>query len=255
MDVWLESGSMKEFTRIAGEYDRGRKGEDVEFWAAETQRLAGLGESSLVLDLGCGTGIYTLGIGARTSATMCGLDPSPGMLGRAREKSASASWFNAAGERLPLRGGVLDCVFSSQVWHHIEDRQGTADECGRVLREGGAVVIRTISHEQLREKTVFRFFPEILDNQLRVYPSNEDFSTFFGNAGFASTEHHAYRLERYQAPSEFVEVAQKKLWSMFRPITREGLERGVEELRRYEREHPGEQLRNDETITLVVARK
>ncbi len=42
---------------------------------------------------------------------------------------------------------------------------------------------------------------------------------------------------------------------MFRPISREGLERGVEELRRFERENPGERIRNDETITLVVARK
>jgi ubiquinone/menaquinone biosynthesis C-methylase UbiE len=246
---------MREFTKIAGEYDKGRRGEDVEFWAAETEKLAALDNSSLVLDLGCGTGIYTLGIEARTSAKMCGLDPSAGMLGQAREKLGSVSWFNAAGERLPLRGGIFDCVFSSQVWHHITDRQGTANECGRVLRDCGTVVIRTISHEQLREKVVFRFFPEILDNQLRVYPSNEDFFRYFRDAGFNPTEHHAYRLERYQAPSEFIEIAQKKLWSMFRPITLEGLERGVEELRRYEREHPGEPIRNDEAITLVVARK
>ena len=246
---------MKEFTRIADDYDKGRRGEDVEFWAAETERFAGLDGSSLVLDLGCGTGIYTVGIETRTSARMCGLDPSTGMLERAGKKSGSVSWFNAAGERLPLRGGVFDCVFSSQVWHHIADKQGTADECGRVLKGGGAVVIRTISHEQLREKVVFRFFPEILDNQLRVYPSNEDFSRYFGEAGFASTEHHAYKLERYQTPSEFIEVAQRKLWSMFRPITQEGLERGGEELRRFEREHPGETIRNDEAITLVVARK
>jgi len=246
---------MREFTKIAGEYDKGRRGEDVEFWAAETEKFAALDDSSLVLDLGCGTGIYTLGIEARTSAKMCGLDPSAGMLEQAREKSGSVSWFNAMGERLPLRGGIFDCVFSSQVWHHIEDKQGTADECGRVLRGGGTVVVRTISHVQLREKVVFRFFPEILDNQLSVYPSDEEFSRYFGSAGFASTELHAYRLERYQALSEFIEVARNKLWSMFRPITLEGLERGVEELRRYEREHPGEPIRNDEAITLVVARK
>lgn len=246
---------MKEFTKIAEEYDKGRRGENVEFWAGETEKYAGLDSSSLVLDLGCGTGLYTLGIEAQTSATLCGLDPSVGMLGRAREKPCPVYWFNATGEWLPIRHGIFDCIFSSQVWHHVVDRQGTADECGRALKNGGVVVIRTISHEQLRGKVVFRFFPEILDNQLRVYPSNEDFSKYFENAGFASTEHQAYRLERYQAPSEFIEVARKKLWSMFRPITQGGLERGIEELRRFEREHPGEPIRNDETITLVVARK
>lgn len=246
---------MGEFTRISAEYDRGRNREDVEFWAGEAARLARLDEGSVVLDLGCGTGIYTVGIGLRTRATMCGLDPSAGMLMEARGKTASVHWFNAVGEAVPLRPGVFDCVFSSQVWHHIADRQGTADECSRVLRAGGAVVIRTISHEQLRRKVVFEFFPEIQDNQLRVYPSEEDFDRYFGNAGFASTEHLAYELERYQPASEFIEIARKRLWSMFRPISEEGLEAGVEKLRRYERDHPGQPVRNDETITLVVARK
>ena len=246
---------MKEFTRIAGDYDKGRSGENIQFWAEEAQRLTNVDEQSRILDLGCGTGIYTLGLGEQTSALMCGLDPSVGMLARAREKSSTVHWFNAVGENVPIRDGVFDCVFSSQVWHHIVERQGTADECGRILKEGGAVVIRTISHEQLRRKVVFRFFPEIQANQLRVYPSNEEFENFFRNAGFASTEHIAYEMERYQSAQEFIEVAQKKLWSMFRPISEEGLQRGVEMLRQHEREHPGQPVRNDEMITLVVSRK
>jgi ubiquinone/menaquinone biosynthesis C-methylase UbiE len=246
---------VKEFTKIAVDYDKGRKGEDVGFWAGEAERFGGLESGSRVLDLGCGSGLYTVDIAKRTSASMCGLDPAVGMLAQARMKSTEVHWFNAVGENLPLRPGVFDCVFSSQVWHHITDKQGTAHECGRVLKAGGAVIIRTISHEQLREKVVFAYFPEILANQLRVYPSNDDFARFFGNAGFSSTQDHQYGLERFQAPSEFIEVAQKKLWSMFRPISPEGLERGVEELRRFERENPGKKIRNDETITLVVARK
>ena len=48
---------MREFTKMAGEYDKGRRGEDVAFWAGEVEKLAGLDDSSLVLDLGCGTEI------------------------------------------------------------------------------------------------------------------------------------------------------------------------------------------------------
>jgi len=246
---------VKDFTKIAAEYDKGRSGENIQFWAEEAQRLTKVDKQSRILDLGCGTGIYTLGLGEQTSALMCGLDPSIGMLARAREKPSTVHWFNAVGENVPIRDGVFDCVFSSQVWHHIVDRQGTADECGRILKEGGTVVIRTISHEQLRRKVVFQFFPEIQANQLRVSPSNEDFDNFFRNAGFASTEHIAYEMERYQSAQEFIEVAQKKLWSMFRPISEEGLQRGVEMLRQHEREHPGQPVRNDEMITLIVSRK
>ena len=248
-----ESG--KQFGKIAKEYDKGRSSENVELWASETRRLASLGEDSYVLDLGCGTGLYTVGLLEETGATTCGFDPVPGMVGQAREKSGSVYWFNAIGEWMPLRPGVFDCVFSSQVWHHIEDKQGTADECGRVLRGGGHVVIRTIGHNQIREKVVFKYFPEIMANQLRVYPSNEDFERYFKEAGFSETVPHPYSLERYQSVEEFVEIAENKLWSMFRPITEEGLRRGVEELRRYGEESGGEPVRNDELITLVVSRK
>jgi ubiquinone/menaquinone biosynthesis C-methylase UbiE len=244
-----------EFTKIAIDYDKGRSGEDVEFWAKETKRLANLDHGSLILDLGCGTGIYTLGIGEATSAVMCGLDPSKGMLRQAVTKTKNVHWFNGVGDKLPLRSDLFDCLFSSQVWHHIEERQATADECGRALRDGGSVVIRTISHEQLLRKVVFSFFPEILSNQLRVYPSNEDFEGYFEEANFTSIVFHSYELERYQEPSSFIEIAQKKLWSMFRPITEKGLKQGVDKLIKYSKENPGIPIRNDESITLVVSQK
>jgi SAM-dependent methyltransferase len=245
---------VKEFTKIAQDYDKGRSGEDVIFWVGETTEIARLDEESIILDMGCGTGIYTVGLRDHTSATICGLDPSVGMLSQAKEKTRSIHWFNAVGERLPIRSGVFDCIFSSQVWHHITEKQDTANECGRTLNTDGTVVIRTISHEQLRRKVVFEFFPEIMENQLRVYPSNEEFSRYFREAGFTSITFQAYELERHQEASLLIEVAQKKLWSMFRPISQEGLERGVNELRCHEATHPGQPIRNDESITLVVAR-
>jgi ubiquinone/menaquinone biosynthesis C-methylase UbiE len=117
---------VKEFTGIAVHYDRGRKGENIGYLAGEAERFGGLGCGSRVLDLGCGTGLYIVGISERTSASMCGLDPAVGMLAQALEKSSGVHWFNAVGESLPLRPGVFDCVFSSQVWHHITDKQGPA---------------------------------------------------------------------------------------------------------------------------------
>ncbi|MFA9435876.1 MAG: class I SAM-dependent methyltransferase [Candidatus Bathyarchaeota archaeon] len=247
--------SGKEFSRIASEYDKGRRGEDLELWGNETRRLANLEEEDLVFDLGCGTGLYTVAIGRESDALMCGMDPAVGMLGQAREKSRDVHWFNGIGEWLPVREGLLDCIFSSQVWHHIQDKQGTADECGRALKVDGTVVIRTIGHRQLHDKVIFKYFPEIKQNQLDVYPSDEEFTAYFKNAGFSDVEFHEYTEERYQTVEEFIEIATKKLWSMFRPITEEGLRKGVEDLHRYYDESGGAPVRNDEMITLVVPRK
>lgn len=247
--------SGKEFNKISKEYDKGRGGENVKFWAKETKRLTGINEQSLVLDLGCGTGLYTVGLKEQTQAFVCGVDPVPGMLEVAAEKNKETPWLNAIGNHLPVRDGIFHCIFSSQVWHHIADKQGTVDECGRVLKKGGHVIIRTISHEQLNKKVVFKYFPEIKKNQLRVYPSNQDFKNYFGEARFSDTVFLAYRLERYQSVEEFVEIAEGRLWSMFRPITELGLKRGIEHLWRYHCESGGAPIKNDELITLVVSRK
>jgi ubiquinone/menaquinone biosynthesis C-methylase UbiE len=255
MDQGYSRKSGKEFTNIAKDYDKGRISENVDFWAKETVRLTGIDEKSLVLDLGCGTGIYTIGIEEETGARLCGMDPVPRMLRQARVKKKNIDWFNAVGEYLPIRAGIFNCIFSSQVWHHIEDKQATADECGRVIMSRGRVVIRTISHDQLEQKVVFDYFPEIKDNQLKVYPSNEDFVRYFKDAGFRETEFFDYSLERYQSIEDMIDIARGKLWSMFRPITEEGLEAGIRRLERYHDERAGAPLRNDELITLVVSRK
>ena len=247
--------SGKEFTRIASEYDKGRRGENVELWGNETKRLANLKEEDIVLDLGCGTGLYTVGIGRESDALMLGMDPAVGMLGEAREKSQDVHWFNGIGEWIPVRDGLVKCIFSSQVWHHVQDKQETANECGRVLNSDGTVVIRTIGHNQLHQKVVFKFFPEIKQNQLDVYPSNEEFTEYFINSGFKDVEFYEYCEERYQSVEEFIEIATKKLWSMFRPITNEGLEKGVADLMQFYRDSNGAPIRNDEMITLVVTRK
>ena len=251
----MAAESSREFARISGIYDRGRSAENVEFWAEEAERLAGLSEGSLVMDLGCGTGIYGLGIMERSSSAAFGFDPVPDMLEEAKGKAPDFSALRAAAEKIPVRSGILDLIYASQVWHHIVGRQEAADECARVLRPGGCMIIRTIGHDQLKGKIVFRFFPEILPNQLRVYPSDEGFRTLFRSAGFNSTEILPYNMERYQSAGELIEVAEKRLWSMFRPITQEGLEKGAAELRRWDEEHGRAPIRNDETITLVVARK
>lgn len=247
--------SGKEFRKIANDYDKGRRGENIEFWGIETKRYANLNAGSIALDLGCGTGLYTIGIGAEVDCLMLGMDPVPYMLGKARAKSQDVHWFNGIGEWLPLRPEILDCIFSSQVWHHIVDKQATADECGRTLKQGKTVVIRTIGHAQLHQKVVFKYFPEIKQNQLNVYPSNEEFTEYFTNAGFKSVTFHEYSMERYQSVEEFVEIAEKKLWSMFRPITDKGLRKGVAKLWEYKDEHGDAPVRNDELITLVVATK
>jgi SAM-dependent methyltransferase len=224
------------FNKVSGTYDRGRVSEDIWFWAGEAEKIAKLNAGSLVVDMGCGTGNYGLGIATRTGCTVIGFDPSIGMLKQAREKAPEFPIVQAVGEHMPYRSNVFDLVYAA------------------VLRKGGTQVAHTIGHAQLHEKVVFKFFPEIKQGQLDAYPSDEDFKKAYAAAGL-KTEIAPYLIERYQTADELIEIAEGKLWSMFRPITKEGLEKGVAMLKKWEKEHPNEPIRNDEMITLFVGRK
>ena len=249
------ASSSAEFNRISREYDNGRISEDVIFWAEEAQKIAGLNSSSLVVDMGCDTGNYGMGIKVVNRCTVVGFDPVAGMLRQAREKDPNFPVTRAVSEQMHFRSGVFDLIYAAQVWHHVVGRHESANECSRVLKGGGAKIAHTIAQGQLREKVVFKFFPEIMDNQIRVYPSDDEFKRIFKQSGFAKVEVYPYTIERYQSVPEFIEIAEKKLWSMFRPISEEGLRKGVAALKEYEKDHDGQQVRNDEMITLFVARK
>lgn len=244
---------MKHFKYDACEYDRGRRGENIPFWVKEAIRIARLDSHSLVLDLGCGTGNYALRLKQETLGAVCSLDPSIEMMkvGWLKSQGSLIDWMRGVAESIPFRDEIFDCIFSSQVWHHIQDKVKAAEECYRVLKHNSSLVIRTISPEQWREKTVCDFFPEILPNQIRVYPSIVEFMENLGNAGFRNIDIVPYRLQRYTYPEEFIEAAEKKLWSMFKYVSQENLKKGIERLKNL----TGQPIRNDELITLVIARK
>lgn len=251
----MSRDSSKEFNKISQEYDKGRVSEDIIFWAKEAEKIAHLSNESLIADMGCGTGNYGIGFIHVSGATVVGFDPVPGMLEQAKAKNTPLMLVRAVSEWIPFKNSSFNSIYAAQVWHHVQDRKQAAKEIYRTLKNNGVKIAHTIGHAQLKNKTVFKFFPEILDGQLKAYPSDEEFETIFSEAGFPKIEAIPYQVERYQQADEFIEIAEKKLWSMFRPISQSGLQNGVKELVKWKKEQNDAPIRNDEAITLFVARK
>jgi SAM-dependent methyltransferase len=144
---------------------------------------------SLVVDLGCGTGRFSEMLAAELSTQVVGFDPSERMIDQARRKPATGRvvFARASAEALPLSNGCVDLVFMSQIYHHLPDPTAAAHECGRVLRTGGYVCIRTGTREN--DVVAPNFFPAVramLDAD--IPPGNEIKSTFAA-AGFTPTHH------------------------------------------------------------------
>ncbi len=100
----------------------------------------------MILDVGCGTGVFTLNIlGLGTRVT--GLDISQPMLVRARQKAEKYPFRGVAADMmsLPFADECFDKVVSMTALEFTEDGKGAVSELFRVTRKGGVVVVTTLN--------------------------------------------------------------------------------------------------------------
>ena len=78
-------------TTMPETYDRGRKPPDgiIDMWMDRIEAAVGRKVSSII-DLGCGTGRFTVPLAKKFNAPTIGIDPSLKMLAEARAKPPSA---------------------------------------------------------------------------------------------------------------------------------------------------------------------
>ena len=118
---------MEYFRYDACEYDKGRRRDNISLWIKEAVRLSGVNSSSIILDLGCGTGSYALGLLEETHSTVIGLDPSSEMVNEGRlKRRGDINWIESVAESIPIRNEIIDLIFLSLVWHHLKDKHARA---------------------------------------------------------------------------------------------------------------------------------
>ncbi len=105
---------------------------------------AGLRAYHQVLDVGCGTGTLAIAIKRDyPSVGVIALDPDPKALARAERKAfragVSVRFDQGFADRLAYRDATFDRVFSSMMFHHLEndDKEKALGEICRVLKPGG----------------------------------------------------------------------------------------------------------------------
>ncbi|MCG8620215.1 MAG: methyltransferase domain-containing protein [Desulfobacterales bacterium] len=99
-----------------------------------------------ILDVGCGTGIFTRGVLER-GADVTGVDLSFPMLEKANEKESDSS-FNAGLAdmcALPFPDNHFHRVFSMTAIEFVADAAGAVSELERVTQPGGCIVVTTLN--------------------------------------------------------------------------------------------------------------
>lgn len=115
-------------------YARGRPSYPV-----DAVRVAGLGTSSAVLEVGAGTGKLTR-ILVDEFADVVAVEPDPHMRSWFTVRCPGAALLAGAAEALPVAHASVDAVFVAEAFHWFDHRLAV-EEMARVLRSGGALVL------------------------------------------------------------------------------------------------------------------
>jgi ubiquinone/menaquinone biosynthesis C-methylase UbiE len=117
--------------------------------AQELNRLPDLGE---LAELGCGTGIFTETI-VKKAKSMVATDLSDSLLAVARTRIGDHPKVKIQKENCmatSFPSGALDSVFMANLIHVIESPSTLLEECCRILREGGTLVVVTFTDQGMK---------------------------------------------------------------------------------------------------------
>ena len=104
-------------------------------------RRANLLRAERVLDIGCGTGVVTEEIAARTRGRVVGLDIDPDMVAYAQGRGGRAAYRRGDAHHLPFEADRFDIVHCHFLLMWCRAPRQAAREMVRVAQPGGAVLV------------------------------------------------------------------------------------------------------------------
>jgi len=143
-----------------------------------------------ILDVGCGTGIFTTRMHGVLGAEVVGCDLSEQMLAQARERSSVVEWTRGDVTQLPIASGSVDAVVCTEAFHWF-DQPAALAEFARVVRPDGILLIAMIN-----PRTVIG--SRLLGEQARVlgagsWPAQSRMRAMVTDAGFRVVKQHRIR--------------------------------------------------------------
>lgn len=141
----------------------------------ELLHWAGVETAENILDVGCGIGGSSLYLANKFHAQATGITLSPVQANRATERSKEASlstrtqFLVADAQAMPFADNSFDLVWSLESGEHMPDKTKFMQECHRVLKPGGKLIMVTWCHRPIENRPLTADEQKHLQDIYRVY--------------------------------------------------------------------------------------
>lgn len=224
--------SLQIFDKISGDYHKYRQPKRL-----VVKRLQDLiaefgNQSSIVLDIGCGTGSYLNELKSIEPMNKVGMDLSLNMLNQGRllkkESLLVQADFNAS---FPFGDKSFDLIIAVDCLHFAKDLSLTLKEVHRVLKRNGFFIAVLHTPEDIRRQTLSKYFPqaELFDLQeaSRLLPLC-NIANILGMKCIRTCN----EIEEFIPQSTFIEIFEKKCASVLNRLEPDSFDLGLINLKR-----------------------
>lgn len=180
--------SQKVYNDMARGYDASPEGNYTRPHKEEIMKKVVLRDGDNILDVACGNGHLLGELSKKAKINAYGVDISEKMIAAARERYPDCTF--SAGPCTPLSFGneSMDVITVSCAFHHFETPQTFANECMRVLKKNGKVILaEPFFTPVVRWLANTVVFPFTKTGDVRVY-NEKELRCFFEAAGFTDME-------------------------------------------------------------------
>jgi ubiquinone/menaquinone biosynthesis C-methylase UbiE len=218
-------------TAVPERYHRSRAltSADVDRWVRLVQEVLPRAGSTLVIDLGCGTGRFTEPLAEQLGVSVIGVDPSQKMLQEAARhtRSRRVAYREGSAEAIPVGANVAAFIFMSNAIHHVTRLDQALQEMRRVLYPQGIVFIRNYSVENLPSLPYLQCFPEAMHiSQEMLWPRSMMVEHFTAR-GFALLSQGTVRQEASPNVASYLRKIESRVYSDLTLISEEAFARGI----------------------------
>jgi len=144
------------------------------------------------LDIGCGTGNYTVAL-QQLGAQMYGLELSSTMIAKACAKSDRVRWIQGNAESLPFPDRCFNGAIGTFTIHHMKDPWRAIEEVFRAI-DHGRFVIFTADHSHFRGYWLNEYFPIGMAAAFKQMPPASEVAQNLERAGFVAIEFEPWEI-------------------------------------------------------------